>query len=181
MQALGFGALADREDVDMVFDEFDSSKDGMIQFTELNRMLRQSAAVDAKVLGGVAGEKALQAERNAKLKRTSKNAREGVGKIAREFDPAKAARAAEVLAQLKQLFAASPSRMLELFREIDESGDGMVSRKEFALAMRALGLSLPKDELTLLFKQLDPDGSNTIEYHELRAVLEEGSSADGAS
>ena len=28
------------------------------------------------------------------------------------------------------------------------------------------------DELALLFKQLDPDGSNAIEYHELRAVLE---------
>lgn len=174
VQALGFGALADREDVDMVFDEFDESKDGLIQFNELNRMLRQSAAVDARVLGGVEGQKALESERRARLTRASPNARRGVASVlgGGELDAAKAARAAGVVEQLRQLFAASPARMMDLFREIDESGDGLISRRELSLAMRALGLSLPKDELALLFKQLDPDGSNAIEYHELRAVLE---------
>ncbi len=31
IKTLGFGALADNEDIDMVFDEFDESKDGLIQ------------------------------------------------------------------------------------------------------------------------------------------------------
>ena len=37
INTLGFGALADKDDVDMVFDEFDESGDGLIQFNELNR------------------------------------------------------------------------------------------------------------------------------------------------
>ena len=28
----------------------------------------------------------------------------------------------------------------QLFRELDESGDGLITRKEFSLAIRALGL-----------------------------------------
>ena len=60
---------------------------------------------------------------------------------------------------------------LEMTPASDESGDGLVSRSEFALACRALSLNLPKGELGLLFEALDPDGSGSIEYHELRAAL----------
>jgi Ca2+-binding EF-hand superfamily protein len=60
---------------------------------------------------------------------------------------------------------------MQLFREIDESGDALISRREFSLAMRALSLNLPKSELTMLFQMLDPDGSNTIDYEELCAAL----------
>ena len=75
------------------------------------------------------------------------------------------------LEQLRSLFAASPAQVMELFREIDASGDGLLDRTEFNLAIRALGLRLPKQELGLLFQQLDPDGSGEIEYHELKASL----------
>ena len=79
--------------------------------------------------------------------------------------------AAQALSQLRVLFSESPAQVMDLFREIDTSGDGLVSRGEFGLAIRALGIHLPKDELARLFRELDPDRSNTIEYHELRASL----------
>ena len=171
IQALGFGALADKEDIDLVFDEFDTSKDGLVDFNELNKQLRQSAVVDAKMLG-VHGSVALRSEQAAKLKRTGAGTRKGVGNVASRLDASRAARASEVLDMLRSCFASSPEKMMELFREIDESGDGLVSRKEFALACRALSLSLPKSELNMLFETLDPDGSGSIEYHEMRAALE---------
>ena len=74
------------------------------------------------------------------------------------------------LAQLRGLFAGSPSQVLELFREIDESGDGIINRSEFTLAIRALGLSLPPEELKELFRLLDPDGSGTIDAREFTAL-----------
>jgi Ca2+-binding EF-hand superfamily protein len=70
------------------------------------------------------------------------------------------------------VFGAAPEKVMLLFKEIDTSGDGLVSRKEFALAMRALGLALPHRELRLLFESLDPDRSNSIDYAELREALE---------
>ena len=60
---------------------------------------------------------------------------------------------------------------MQLFREIDESGDALISRRELSLAMRALSLNLPKSELIILFQTLDPDGSNSIDYEELCAAL----------
>jgi Ca2+-binding EF-hand superfamily protein len=170
IHALGFGALADTEDIDMVFDEFDESKDGELEFKEINKMLRQSAAVDARMVGGAKGRVALKAEREAKLKRT-KNERKGVNRLV-ALNPAKIVRGRELLAELKSLFSAMPAdKLMDLFREIDQSGDGIIDQAEFNLAIRALGFSLPKDELKLLFRQLDPDSSGTIEYHELRQAL----------
>ena len=181
IKALGFGALAGKEDIDLVFDEFDESGDGLIQFNELNRMLRQSVEVDAKMLGGVKGAAALRGEKEAQLLRHDKGGKGAKGggalkaaaaKSKKELDAgAKAACAAQALAQLRELFAASPTQVMDLFREIDTSGDGLISRPEFALAIRALGLNLPKVELTQLFKLLDPDGSGEIEYSEMRSAL----------
>ena len=84
----------------------------------------------------------------------------------------KADSANEVLALLRATFSKQPAKVMQLFREIDESGDGLISRKEFTLACRALSIVLPKREMMILFKTLDPDGSNSIEYGELRAALE---------
>ena len=179
IKALGFGALADKDDIDIVFDQYDESKDGLIEFKELNRMLRQSAEVDSEMIGGVAGHKALKGERAARLKRTSQGGaqiKQPGGKgvledVAARVD-LKADSANEVLALLRATFSKQPAKVMQLFREIDQSGDGLISRKEFTLACRALSIVLPKREMMILFKTLDPDGSNSIEYGELRAALE---------
>jgi len=164
-------------------------------------------AVDAAVLGNnVRGEAAARSEREANLRRTntmkkgvanvaaaqrvkgagrggskggSKGSGGGVPGVPGGLDAGNAAAcAAQALTQLRALFANDPSGMMELFREIDTSGDGLVSRSEFGLAIRALGLHLPKTEFALLFATLDPDGSGEIEYHELRAALESNGDGD---
>ena len=44
----------------------------------------------------------------------------------------------------RQALAKNAGRVIDLFREWDENGDGMVTRKEFHKAMPLLGLEAPR-------------------------------------
>ena len=50
-------------------------------------------------------------------------------------------------------------RVVDLFREWDDNGDGLVSKKEFGKALRAIGVTAPKEEIDELFESFDVDGS----------------------
>ena len=67
-------------------------------------------------------------------------------------------------------------RVIDLFQEWDEDGDGHVDRKEFRQAMSALGLdALPRKEVDALFDSFDKDGGGSIDYNELNTALRSGS------
>lgn len=53
----------------------------------------------------------------------------------------------------------------------DTDDNGAISRREFAGAMTALGLTADDEEMSDLFDALDPDGSGMIEYSELKTLL----------
>ena len=53
----------------------------------------------------------------------------------------------------------SQVRVIDLFREWDEDGDGTVSKKEFRKAMPLLGLEVPKKEIDALFPNPNPNPS----------------------
>ena len=74
--------------------------------------------------------------------------------------------------QLLEILHANASRLVDLFREWDEDGDGQVSRAEFRRAFAALGGDVPRGELNAIFDSLDADGSGFVEYDELAAALE---------
>ena len=75
-------------------------------------------------------------------------------------------------------------RVIDLFRSWDINGDGQVSRGEFRKACGALGLVASNDagleEIDALFSRLDPDGSGSIEFKELNALLKQETSWRGA-
>jgi len=77
-----------------------------------------------------------------------------------------------VAEQLKDVLTKNAGRVIDLFREWDADGDGVVSRKEFHKAMPALGLEVPKKEIDALFDTWDPDNSGSIEYSELKKLLQ---------
>ena len=62
-------------------------------------------------------------------------------------------------------------KMMDLFREWDEDGDGQITRKEFRSAMVRMGLEVPQYEVDLLFDSWDPGGDGTIDFKELQKAL----------
>ena len=56
----------------------------------------------------------------------------------------------------------------------DEDGNGLIAKSEFAVAMPALGLDVPRADIDFLFDSFDGDGSGEIDYHELNKALRAG-------
>ena len=73
--------------------------------------------------------------------------------------------------QLRQTLTANAVRVIDLFREWDEEGNGTVSKKEFRKAMPMLGLQVPMQEVDALFDSWEKHGSGVLELKELSKVL----------
>ena len=58
-----------------------------------------------------------------------------------------------IQAQIKHALAANAIRVLDLFREWDGNGDGVVSTDEFLRAMPLLGIHAGKEEVVYEFRQ----------------------------
>ena len=76
-----------------------------------------------------------------------------------------------VTQKLAEILMQGAVRVINVFREWDEDGDGMVSRKEFRKAMPLLGLQVPRPEVDALFDSWDPDGSGELSLRELSQRL----------
>ena len=74
-------------------------------------------------------------------------------------------------AQLREVLVNNAVRVIDLFREWDEDGDGTVTKREFRKAIPALGVHAPRAEIDALFDSFDPDGSGSIEYAEFNKLL----------
>jgi Ca2+-binding EF-hand superfamily protein len=61
--------------------------------------------------------------------------------------------------------------VVKVFRAWDEDSSGSLSRHEFAKAITALGLTVGRSQMAALFDDLDADGSNAIEYGELKRAM----------
>ena len=71
-------------------------------------------------------------------------------------------------------------RVMDLFREWDEDGNGLITKKEFCHAMPRLGIVAPSREFELLFDTFDPDGSGAIDMKELQKGLRRKPAQDPA-
>ena len=65
--------------------------------------------------------------------------------------------------QLRGILVANAVRVIDLFRQWDEDGSGLIDFDEFALGMRHLGLDASTDEVHRLFESFDPDQSGSID------------------
>ena len=77
----------------------------------------------------------------------------------------------DVQEQLRHILIDNAVRVIDLFRDWDDDGNGKVDKKEFRKAMKALGLDVPRKEVDGLFDSFDPDGGGSIEYNELNKAL----------
>ena len=75
------------------------------------------------------------------------------------------------LPQLRDALTKNAVRVIDLFHEWDDDSSGSVSRAEFARAMQALGYVGLPEHIDLVYNSMDPDGSGSLEYKELNALL----------
>ena len=76
-----------------------------------------------------------------------------------------------VTEQLRDALVQNSMRVMDLFREWDKNGDGVVSRIEFRKAIPMLGLHASGDQIDALFQEFDIDGNGTISFRELNKQL----------
>ena len=140
--------------IDECFVDFDTDGNGAIARSELELLLR-------KYMG-------LSVEQRIKL-RTAAGGRKGAAfatSVALDRQSG-----VPVQQQLCDAMQANLVRIIDVFRDWDESADGKVDRSEFVAAMGSLISGASQAELEALFKVFDLDGSGTIEYSELKTLL----------
>ena len=79
-----------------------------------------------------------------------------------------------VAEQLRAVLVAKAVRVVDLFRSFDDDESGCVSRKEFHIGMKQLGLDFPRAAMDVLYDEWDPDGSGHLELKEVSRQLRRG-------
>ena len=143
-----------------LFTLLDADGSGSIDYRELNKKLRK----DALQLGS-RNKSPLRKRSGSPSKSTSFTLGDVDGDGDGQVD------SDEMVAALKKALRENATRIIDLFKEWDEDGDGTVSKKEFRKAMPMLGLEVPALEVDALFDSWDPDGSGMLELKELTRVL----------
>ena len=173
IRAMGFNFFADDSEIDMVFDDFDLDKSGSVDYKELNKQLRVGAgsALDPLLQPGAAGEIGTKSSNKHKLRRKDPNQMKSskLSNVAIDLDSDKS-----VQEQLRDILTANAVRVIDLFREWDDDGNGVISKKEFRTALNAMGIKAEKSEVDGLFDSFDADGGGSIEYSELNKALRRG-------
>ena len=76
-----------------------------------------------------------------------------------------------IVEQLTAALAVNMARVIDLFREWDDDGNGMVNQLEFRRALPMLGLKVDRADAEACFQSFDEDGSGEISYEELHGKL----------
>ena len=79
-----------------------------------------------------------------------------------------------VIEQLRNALAKKFTRVIDVFKDWDDDGNGMVNRTEFRKALSVLGLRVERAVAEELFDSFDADGSGEIDYMELHQQLRSG-------
>ena len=73
---------------------------------------------------------------------------------------------------LRDALARSSSRVIDLFRQLDDDNSGLIDGHEFKKGLKEMGLAgMPPESLGALFASFDPDGDKYIEYDELHELI----------
>ena len=94
---------------------------------------------------------------------------DGTGAVWKKADPN------DPVAQIALGLKKNMKKVLDLFREWDENGDGEISKKEFKQAIKVLKIESTPDAVNALFERFDADGNGTIDFKELNTLVRVGS------
>jgi len=151
------------EAIAAVFASFDHDESGTIEYRELHAIIKRSLQ-DRPVVPLLGLQTANRITlRTKRVLKANANLLEGL-----DLDEAALH---SIPGQIKGAMQASLVRVVDLFRQFDDDGDGRISFDEFGKAMGELGLDVLPQALRLLFDEWDPDQSGYIEYEELYTLL----------
>ena len=158
------GLEVPQEDVDRLFNEWDMDNDGELSFEELKLVL-----ANRKLPPAATTSTSPPATRRKGVDRGTGKSTSLLGK---DFDLDESPGAPPIAQQLAEGLAANSVKVLDLFREMDASGDGSVARSEFRREMgNRLGLDLPAKEIDQLFNEWDANHDGEMSFDELKKVL----------
>ena len=174
IKAMGFNFFANDAEIDLVFDDFDIDKSGRLDYKELNKQLRVGAGSlkDPLMQPGAVG----LGRTGVKHKLRRKDSSEKLKGTKLRNVHIDLASDKSVQEQLRDILTANAVRVVDLFREWDEDGDGIVTKKEFAVAIKKMGIEADREEVNLLFDVFDSSGDGKLEFSELNRALRRGSS-----
>jgi len=174
VRSLGFDV--GQADTDAVFDSLDDDKSGMLEYKELNEMLRKGV--------GSEGTKSNLKRMAGKQKDTSRGAKLTAKNVNQNYATQRAAALPPMVKldttsklsiqeQLYNIIRENQVRLIDLFREWDDDGNGALDKKEMRAAIAALGYQAPRKEIDAFFETIDVDDSGMIEFNELKEALKE--------
>jgi len=158
-----WGLRVSREDIECLFDSLDDSGDGLISYSELKEMVREERALlKAEREGGADGKQKKRVHTGADKQKPSviKSLVVPVG--------------GKLLDALREALERSGRRAIDLFRDWDADGTGMLSRDEFRVALSKLGIQPPAvalADIDALFTAMDKDGNGHIEASDMSRAL----------
>ena len=170
------GLRVDKATADALFNGFDDDQSGEISYDEVYVKLRNSLIknagieLDDALKPGAMGEIILQS-RNKIALRGGVLPAEVSGSALGSTKLLTGPDAPPIIDQLRDALQKNLSRVIDLFRDWDENGDGQISKVEFRRAMPLLGLKVDKADADALFDSFDRDLSGTVEYGELQKQL----------
>jgi len=159
-----FGLQASFDQVNTVFHSFDKDGSEMIDYRELHKLLVRSVQkyprldpLKARAENSIAIRKALVKGSNV------------VGEMAhigKDEDLSES-----IPNQIRAALQSKLTRVVDLFKQLDEDKSGKVSVFEFIKSMRLLGLEAPPQAMVAVFNSIDKDKSGSIDYRELDRLL----------
>ena len=161
------GCQAPGASIDAVFKSFDLDGSKAIDYREMHRLLVRSFQAHPTLEPLPAKARNAQQIRKARLRRQDSNLLQGL--VIDDDDDVDAA-----CARICERMEAQLVRVIDVFRQLDDDGSGVVDRHEFEKGLREMGCRAPPAVVDELFMSFDLNGDWTIAYDELRTLVSRG-------
>ena len=174
IKSLGFDIP--EQDIALVFDQLDDDKSGHLEYKELNTMLRKGSGASAAQRNLSRNNQRRDGGPGAKLTAKNLNANFDGNRVAAlppmvRLDPGEGG----IPEQLNAILAKHSVKLIDLFRDWDMDGNGAIDKKEFRMAVTALGYDVEKKDMDAAFDLLDDVKDGFIEYNEFKQALSKNS------